>query len=73
VVQAGPVDSDSGRPRVLLRVDPGYGYVAGVDVGETGVKVELFDLAMSALSTVDHRLPSVRPEPAWVRPSSPTA
>lgn len=66
IIEAGLIDSDGGRPRVLLRVDPNYGNVVGVDVGETGVKVELFDLAMSARATVEHTLPSVRPEPATV-------
>ena len=37
VVEAGLVESDGGRPRVLLRVNPGYGNVIGIDVGETGV------------------------------------
>src|SRR6202035_2894087 len=32
--EAGSVDSDGGRPRVLLQVNPDYGYVIGVDVGE---------------------------------------
>jgi predicted NBD/HSP70 family sugar kinase len=53
VVEAGLADSDGGRPRVLLRVNPGYGHVVGVDVGEASVKAELFDLAMRRLSTVD--------------------
>ena len=66
VIEAGLIDSDGGRPRVLLRVDPHYGHVVGVDVGETGVKVELVDLAMTALATIEHPLPSVRPEPATV-------
>ncbi|WP_222853727.1 ROK family transcriptional regulator [Fodinicola acaciae] len=66
VVEAGMVDSDGGRPRVLLRVNPEYGHVVGVDVGETGIKVELFDLSMSRLSTVDHPLPEPRPQPEVV-------
>jgi predicted NBD/HSP70 family sugar kinase len=66
VVEAGLIDSDGGRPRVLLRVDPRFGHVVGVDVGETGVKVELFDLGMTALATVAHPLPSARPDPATV-------
>jgi predicted NBD/HSP70 family sugar kinase len=66
VVEAGLIDSDGGRPRVLLRVDPHYGHVIGVDVGETGVRVELFDLAMTGLATVEHPLPTVRPEPETV-------
>lgn len=63
ITEAGQVESDGGRPRVLLRVDPAYGHVAGVDIGETGVKVELFDLAMNRLATVEHQLPKA-PDPA---------
>ena len=66
VVEAGLVDSDGGRPRVLLRVDPRYGNVVGIDVGETGVKVELFDLAMARKATVEHPLHAPRPDPAQV-------
>ncbi len=56
VVEAGSVDSDGGRPRVLLRVDPDHGYVIGVDVGETRIRVELFDLSMTKRAEVDHPL-----------------
>ncbi|MDU0290917.1 ROK family protein [Saccharothrix longispora] len=56
VVEAGSVDSDGGRPRVLLRVNPAFGHVVGVDVGETGVKVELFDLGLRQLGAADHAL-----------------
>jgi predicted NBD/HSP70 family sugar kinase len=66
VVEAGLVDSDGGRPRTLLRVNPGYTYVVGVDVGETGTRVEVFDLAMEPLATSYHPLPSARPDPAAV-------
>jgi predicted NBD/HSP70 family sugar kinase len=66
VVDAGLVDSDGGRPRVLLRVNPAFGNVIGVDVGETGVKVELFDLGMVRLAAVEHPLDSLRPDPASV-------
>src|SRR2546421_5557338 len=66
VVEAGLVDSDGGRPRVLLRVDPAYGNVVGIDVGETGVKVELFDLAMTRKATVEHPVRSPRPEASAV-------
>jgi predicted NBD/HSP70 family sugar kinase len=46
IVEAGAEDSDGGRPRALLRVKPEYWYVVGVDVGETAILVELFDLDM---------------------------
>src|SRR6266545_561603 len=66
VVEAGLVESEGGRPRVLLRVDPRFGYVVGVDVGETRVKLELLDLSMRRLSTVDRPLGSSRPDPRAV-------
>src|SRR5581483_6358958 len=56
VVEAGSVDSDGGRPRVLLQVNPDYGYVIGVDVGEFRVRVELFDLTMTERAKVDYPL-----------------
>jgi len=55
VVEAGSVDSEGGRPRALLQINPGYGYVIGVDVGETRVRVELFDLMMTEHAKADYR------------------
>ena len=56
VVEAGSVDSDGGRPRVLLQVNPDYGYVIGVDVGEFRVRVELYDLTMTERAKADYPL-----------------
>src|SRR5580698_8571944 len=44
--EVGLEDSNGGRPRGLLQVNPHYGYVIGVDVGETEFLVELFDLGL---------------------------
>jgi predicted NBD/HSP70 family sugar kinase len=66
ITEAGLVESDGGRPRVLLRVDPRYTTVVGIDVGETGIKLELFDLGMTRLAAVDRPLPQPRPDPAEV-------
>jgi predicted NBD/HSP70 family sugar kinase len=66
IIEAGQIDSDGGRPRVLLRVNPGYGHLVGVDVGETGVKAELFDLTMGRLATVERPLRTPRPTPETV-------
>ena len=54
VEEAGLVDSEGGRPRTLVRVAASFGYVIGVDVGETRVQVELFDMSMQALAKVDY-------------------
>ncbi|GAA3115451.1 hypothetical protein GCM10020254_72620 [Streptomyces goshikiensis] len=51
--EAGVVDSDGGRPRTLLRVSPGSAHLIGVDVGETRVRVELFDLTLTELARAE--------------------
>ncbi|MGC4806407.1 ROK family transcriptional regulator [Micromonospora sp. DT233] len=66
VEEAGSVESDGGRPRVLLRVRPGYGYLVGADVGETRIQVELFDLAMTALAKAEHPIDAAAPDPGEV-------
>ncbi len=50
VVEVGLEDSNGGRPRGLLEVNPQYGYVIGVDVGETAFLVELFDFGLRPLA-----------------------
>ncbi len=66
VVPAGLVDSDGGRPRVLLRVDPCHGHLIGVDVGETGVTAELFDLSMRPVAVAERPAVSSSPQPDGV-------
>ncbi|MDT7840588.1 ROK family transcriptional regulator [Streptomyces justiciae] len=58
--EAGSVDSDGGRPRTLLRVAPGSGHMIGVDVGETRVRVELFDLTLTELARAERPLTQQR-------------
>ncbi|MQA27543.1 MAG: ROK family protein [Micromonosporaceae bacterium] len=66
IEEAGSVESDGGRPRTLLRIAPGHRSVIGVDVGETRVRVELFDLSMTALAKADHPLDSSTADPETV-------
>jgi predicted NBD/HSP70 family sugar kinase len=56
VTEAGSVDSDGGRPRALLQMDPDYGRVIGVDVGETRIRVEMFDMTMAMRASADYHL-----------------
>ncbi|GAA3045734.1 ROK family transcriptional regulator [Kitasatospora albolonga] len=56
VEECGSVDSDGGRPRILLQVTPDRAHLIGVDVGETQVRVALFDLALTELAASDHPL-----------------
>ncbi|MFJ9577282.1 ROK family protein [Streptomyces sp. NPDC101191] len=68
VEEAGSVDSAGGRPRTLLRISPSSGCMIGVDVGETRLRVELFDLTLTELArterplAVDSRAPHDRYE-----------
>jgi predicted NBD/HSP70 family sugar kinase len=66
VVDAGALESDGGRPSMSLRVAPRFALVAGVDVGETRVRVELFDLSMAQLASADYPIDAARPDPATV-------
>lgn len=47
VIEAGVASSRGGRPVTFLQPNPAGAYFVGADVGERGVAVELFDLAMN--------------------------
>ncbi|MFD0636046.1 ROK family protein [Catenulispora yoronensis] len=63
VAEAGSVDSNGGRPRTVLEARPGYGYVVGVDIGETHIQVVLFDWTLSTLATTTHEIRVGRLDP----------
>ncbi|MET7375271.1 ROK family transcriptional regulator [Micromonospora arida] len=63
VAEAGAAESDGGRPSMLLRIAPRFAFLIGVDVGETRVRVELFDFAMTLLASVEYPLDPARTEP----------
>jgi predicted NBD/HSP70 family sugar kinase len=56
VVEAGVEESQGGRPRSILMINPHYGYFIGVEVGETVTRIELFDLTLHKLGAVAHSL-----------------
>ncbi len=53
IIEVGREQSEGGRPRVLLGVNPDYGAVVGVDIGETGIRVEAFDLDLRVIGVSD--------------------
>ncbi|WP_306325134.1 ROK family transcriptional regulator [Streptomyces venezuelae] len=61
VEEAGSVDSAGGRPRTLVRITPASGFMIGVDIGETRVRIELFDLTLAELARTEHPLASSGP------------
>ncbi|GGQ75789.1 ROK family transcriptional regulator [Streptomyces flaveolus] len=56
VEEAGSLGADGGRPRTLVRIASGHGRLVGVDVGETRVRIELFDLSMAELGRTERPL-----------------
>jgi predicted NBD/HSP70 family sugar kinase len=63
VAEAGLVDSDGGRPRTLLQVRGEFGYVVGVDIGETHVQIGLFDYTLKTMATATYSVAATRLEP----------
>ncbi|MBK9749483.1 MAG: ROK family transcriptional regulator [Chloroflexi bacterium] len=58
VIETGVEDSQGGRPRTTLQIDPYYGYFFGVDVGETHIYVELFDIKLNSIGDIKYALTS---------------
>ncbi|MBM4427777.1 MAG: ROK family protein [Chloroflexi bacterium] len=52
LAKTGLVESVGGRPRTLLTISPNYGYLIGVDLGETHIQLELFNLARQKLGAI---------------------
>jgi predicted NBD/HSP70 family sugar kinase len=53
VVESGSLESEGGRPRTLLDVAAARFQVIGVDVGETRIRVERFDLSLAELARAE--------------------
>ncbi|WP_431894859.1 ROK family transcriptional regulator [Nonomuraea sp. bgisy101] len=51
VAEGGLVESDGGRPSVLIEVRGAFGHVVGVDIGETHVQIGLFDFTLRTIAT----------------------
>lgn len=56
--ETGMEESEGGRPRSILGISAQYGYLVGVDLGETHVQLELFDLGLKKFGVVRHNLTS---------------
>jgi len=54
VIESGIEASEGGRPRSILTINPHHGYFIGVDIGETFLRVELFDLTLHKLGCVTY-------------------
>lgn len=66
LVEADHESSGGGRPRALLAVNARRGALVGVDISETFIHAELFDLAMTTRHTMREPLPAWDSQPADV-------
>ncbi len=58
IEEAGTLPSNGGRPIARLSPRRDSAYVIGADVGEHGITVELFDLALRRVDRVFHNIPN---------------
>ncbi len=66
VREGGLAESDGGRRRVLLGLDPDAAIVIGADLGETHILVEAFDLSLKRLAARSHAFSGRRIDPQQV-------
>ena len=66
IYEAGTEESQGGRPRTILTINAEHGYFVGVDVGETHIYVEIFDLLMRTHGSTTYTLDSREHRPVEV-------
>ena len=66
IEEIGAKESEGGRPTMMLSVNADYGYFIGVDVGETQIQFELFDVCLRPLHFFDLRLSLKDNQPSQV-------
>src|SRR5690349_10555290 len=56
VIESGYEGSQGGRPRAILTAHTANGYFAGIDVAETYIHFDLFDLGLNLRHAIQHNL-----------------
>ena len=62
LTQTGREETDIGRPRITVAINPTYGYLIGVTAADTFVCCELFDLTLKNVATVTQILANTSPQ-----------
>lgn len=63
LVESGIRRSEGGRPSTLLKINPRYGYFIGIEVGETYIYAELFDILFNQINQIYHPLAGEKIDP----------
>jgi glucokinase-like ROK family protein len=66
IIEAGAEESQGGRPRVTLATNLQRGYFIGVEVGETHIHVELFDIKLRSISHTRQEVSESENQPAQI-------
>lgn len=66
IMELGYEESRGGRPRTILTINPHYGYFIGIDVGETHIHAELFDLTLRRINHTRYLLEADENQPEQV-------
>ena len=66
ISEPGVRRADSGRPSTMMVINPDYGYFIGIEVGETSVQVELFDISFNSCKRVHFDLAEKQITPARI-------
>ncbi len=63
IMEAGMAASQGGRPTAILSVNAAFGACVGIDVAETYIHFDLYDLALKNITEHQVELPLTRKEP----------
>jgi predicted NBD/HSP70 family sugar kinase len=66
VMESGVKRSENGRPSTLIMIDQAYGHFIGIEVGETFVQVELFDIFFNSCQKTYTALAQMQIDPAQI-------
>src|SRR5579859_4283721 len=63
IAETGVKESCSGRPSINLTINPSHGYFFGVELGETVIHVDLFDLTLRRINGIKYILAAGENQP----------
>lgn len=66
LTELGMEESQGGRPRTILSLNPRFGYFVGIDIGETHVCLELFDITLNKIAEVQPAITEGENQPAQI-------
>jgi predicted NBD/HSP70 family sugar kinase len=66
IIESGVKRAENGRPSTMIMINQNYGHFIGIEVGETFVQVELFDIFFNSCQKTYAALPAKHIEPQQI-------